>query len=65
MSIDMPFFFCVFIFTIFSIPLLYLCYTFAEGIGQEKRSEYVRLHAIRYLNAEQCHRALDYLSHGL
>ena len=39
--------------------------TFVEGIGQEKRSEYVRLHAIRYLNAEQCHRALDYLSHGL
>ena len=61
MSIDMPFFFV----SLFSPSFPYPCYTFAEGIGQEKQSEYVRLHAIRYFNAEQCHRALDYLSHGL
>ncbi len=61
MSIDMPFF----LLSLFSPSFLYPCYTFAEGIGQEKQSEYVRLHAIRYFNAEQCHSALDDLSHGL
>lgn len=61
MSIDMPFF----LLCLFSPSFLYPCYTFVEGIGYEKRSEYVRLHAVGDFDAEECHSTLDDLSHVL